>query len=314
MIEIFQFTKLDAARFAGFLSHAAESRVNIIVDVEDSVQNPSKPQDNVRLKGQAREAIASVIQNGAEGLGIRINAASSDEFHHDIAMMRQLSGYCWRYVIIPKCEQQSDIEYLRAIFSQEEILTDEWVPIIETQAGMRNLRNIVAAPMADNIRRIAFGHSDLNYDAGYFPFFHETTHQYWHWVNELTTIVQNAGYQYFHSAFLGVHNTQGFKSVLSNIARRCPRGFSQTTLSPKQSEVCLDFVRGAGTQQIAVMTEFDEKEYTNEERINIARSIIHAWSAVTSERHTGLCFDNGRLIAPHEYLAAQRFLQSMRSA
>lgn len=314
MINIFQFTKLDVSRFAKFVANAASIGANVVVDVEDSVQNPYHPHRTSILKKQTRDCITQVVSNGIENLSIRINSPATKEFLLDIAMMKHLSGYSWKYVFIPKCEKSQDIDLVMQVFKEENSTVASWIPIIETKVGVENLSHLLRALPTELVEYIAFGYSDFNYDAEYFPFYHENSAQYWLWVDEITSIAQDAHFKYLHSPFLRLHDADGFRKFLAQVSTRCPRGFAQTTLSPEQSSICTEFADTSSlSQKIEPMTLLSDVHYTDEECIELAQNLVVRWEESPTEKSLVFDVNNERLIAPHEYLAAKRFLLSVNS-
>jgi citrate lyase beta subunit len=304
MINIFQFTKPDVSRFAKFSASALRIGANVVVDIEDSVQIPHKPTFTPRFKEQTREQIAAIAMSGIEDLSIRINAPASEEFVHDVAMMKCLHEYTWRYVFVPKCESAKDILEVAAVFEEAKIKTSSWIPIIETQIGVENVSHVLRALPPRLAEYIGFGYSDFNYDAGYFPFYHENSAQYWRWVDEITRTIREAKYQYLHSPFLRLHDSDGFEKFLQQVLARCPQGFAQTTLSPEQSSVCAAFENTSSF--FPQSTIVGDGGYTHNERIAIAEAIVSARECNANE---GSLITHGeRLISPHEYFAAKRFL------
>ncbi len=292
-----------------FAMDASKIGASIVLDLEDSIQIPHKPQHTAQLKKQTRENIVRIVSSGVEQLSIRINPPSSDEFLYDIAMLQRLSGYVWQYVLVPKCESADDIFAVVQTFESAEITTTSWIPIIETQEGVKNLRSLLGSIPSGLVEYIAFGYSDFNFDAGYFPFYHENSMLYWHWIDEITSIVHEAKYKYLHSPFLKIYDAKGLAIFLGQVAARCSEGFAQTTLSPRQSFLCAAFDKDPPFLPHTVNQEIlSDDTYSFKECIAIAETIVSARERSKSEE--SLIMYGERLISPHEYLAAKRFLQN----
>ncbi|WP_062429897.1 HpcH/HpaI aldolase/citrate lyase family protein [Herbidospora daliensis] len=123
-----------------FAKAAAAGADTIILDLEDAVAPAAKP--------AAREHVRAWLAGGGPGL-VRINARGTEWHDDDVALVTEFGCP----VMIPKAESAADV------FGTA-------YPLIETAAGLFNVREICAAP---GVVRPAFGGVDLAAQLGVSP-------------------------------------------------------------------------------------------------------------------------------------------------
>lgn len=132
----------------------------VILDLEDACA--------VSEKVASRGPVAESMRAGRDCLGyVRVNPLSTSFAYGDLVETAQagLDG-----VVLPKVESAADIataDWLIAQLERERGLPAgaiDLVPIIESAAGMSNLREIVRA--APRVKRLAFGAADFTNDLG----------------------------------------------------------------------------------------------------------------------------------------------------
>ena len=131
-------------RFAKALASGADA---VIVDLEDAVA-PA-------VKNAARVWLAAWLDEGHGDVVVRINAAGSEWFDADLALLARpgVAG-----VMLPKAERREDLARVREAAPATLLL-----PLIETAAGIDRLHEVAAAP---GVQRLAFGAIDLQLDLG----------------------------------------------------------------------------------------------------------------------------------------------------
>ena len=117
----------------------------VIIDLEDAVA----PID----KEAARRAIVSWL-SAHKSVLIRINAADTEWFQHDLALCR-LPGVAG--IVLPKAEQVDDIA--RVVNAGAAMV----LPLIESATGFANLLLLAKAPA---VQRLIFGSIDFQLDMG----------------------------------------------------------------------------------------------------------------------------------------------------
>lgn len=139
---------VPANRPERFAKAAASDADRIIVDLEDAVA----PADKVA----ARDALVDTELPSTKPVYLRVNAASTDWFFGDIEIVSRLklSG-----VLLPKAESTADVERVAAQLGDGVTVA----PIIETAAGMWNVRDVARAR---RVERLIFGALDFELDTG----------------------------------------------------------------------------------------------------------------------------------------------------
>lgn len=129
-------------RFAKALAAGADA---VIVDFEDAVEEPLKP--------QARAHLAAFLQaTPAARLWVRVNAAGHPQHLADLALCAEQPGVLG--IVLPKA--QSPAEVARAAATGKPV----W-PIIESAQGVLALAELARAP---GVQRLVFGGLDLALD------------------------------------------------------------------------------------------------------------------------------------------------------
>lgn len=136
-----------AERFAKAFASGADA---VICDLEDAVAPAAKP--------AARQALADWLASSGQALPrplvVRINGADSPWLDDDLAVCRAPAVQA---VMLPKAERADDIARVAATTGKRVIA------LVETAAGMDELRTVARAP---GVERIAFGSIDFRLDLG----------------------------------------------------------------------------------------------------------------------------------------------------
>lgn len=131
-------------RFEKALASGADA---IVIDLEDAVASPDK--------ASAREAACAWLRNAHNDTGplrlLRVNARGTPWFDDDVSALRASGA---QGVMLPKCEQPSDLDSLPDV--------GVW-PLIESAHG---LHNAIAIGSVRNVQRLIFGSLDLQVDLG----------------------------------------------------------------------------------------------------------------------------------------------------
>jgi len=119
----------------------------VIIDLEDAVAAPAKD--------GARAALAGWLASGDRRVTLRINAADTPWFAHDVQLCA-LPGVAG--VMLPKAERAEDLARVAAVAPGRALL-----PLIESAAGFDQLSAVARAP---GVTRLAFGSIDFQLDLG----------------------------------------------------------------------------------------------------------------------------------------------------
>jgi len=141
-------------RFAKAIASGADA---VILDLEDAVAATDKV--------MARDAVCAWLKASApnqhaapERVGpfviVRINARDTPYFHDDLAALQNLRALGVHGLMLPKCDQASDLLALPDV--------GYW-PMIESARGLANAEAIGSAP---GVQRLVFGSFDFQVDLG----------------------------------------------------------------------------------------------------------------------------------------------------
>lgn len=132
----------------------------IIFDLEDAVNPAEKALARQRLHEQLAHA-----DYGPRELVIRINAVDSTWYHDDIIFLSELlsslpSSLCLSAIAVPKVEAATDVLTVKHALNSVKLDHLNLWPMIETPAGVLDVRAIVNAD--ESINCLVMGTSDLS--------------------------------------------------------------------------------------------------------------------------------------------------------
>jgi citrate lyase beta subunit len=316
--EIFQFVCPGNMVTERLLTPLPSSRVSIVFDLEDGVQDVIHPERTQHLKEVARTNVLALFQNpGFEKMlpktGFRINSIHGKEFEHDLKCLRSVQEFVrLSYVVIPKLNSREELDDYIAVFSENNLSFDEFIPIIETVDGYKSLDDILSRPPANQFHRFFWGHHDYNLDAGIFPFAEHRSSHYWELTKDMIAKLENSGYGFINGAFLEVNNDDFLKKIVSGIAGLCLKDFDFAAISYRQVKL-LSSLRSVYPVHYP---EFIEDEVlTDAEKISLAKTIVNRFQK-NQFLEKGFSFDrqDAIIISPHQYLAALKYLDENMSA
>jgi len=217
-----------------FISRLSKHKINIILDLEDSIQDIRNKTNNIILKSEARNNLKNLLKDKIDfNIGIRINQINTDEFRKDIKFLEENIFFKWKYIVLPKIENLIDIqEYLEAL---KKIQYNEIIICIESQKGFYNLKKILSADLK-NISKIQFGHFDFFLDKGIFPIPNQDNYIFWEYCNKIIYETEINGYTYLHSP-IDKLEPEFVLSILNYLSNRCENEFGFATVSIVQSEI-----------------------------------------------------------------------------
>jgi citrate lyase subunit beta / citryl-CoA lyase len=159
--EKFRFSRLYLpGNSPGLMINAGlHSADGIILDLEDSVAPDKKEEARILV----RNALCQVSFYGAERM-VRINQGK-----HGIEDLRYVVPYNVNLILIPKCENASEVSAVEneiaALTARHKLSSPVWLmPIIETASGVENAYEIACA--SKNITSVAIGLEDYTSDIG----------------------------------------------------------------------------------------------------------------------------------------------------
>lgn len=306
-INVYHFINYNRNDLPSYLNNLNHDSTVICLDLEDSVQDLFKPENNVRLKQQARNSLLKIFQaQNYAGIkwSIRLNSFHSPEFQMDIKFLAELKSLTkLNSLLLPKTESNDEVENFSTVLQDINIDVEEIIPIIETRKGFEGIESIAGLKDA-KLKRIVFGHCDFNYDNNIFPFFHQNSREYWDWIKKLYTTAKSSGKEFINSAYLRLNDNEGFNSMLSKLSMICDGNFGQVALSYKQSELCRNF--NAYKKEL---NGFD-KNLKGKDILIYAENIVKNFENNNEQKGFSIAGEIRNLISPHEYLAAKNYLKA----
>lgn len=280
----------------------------VVLDLEDSVQDPFDDGATAELKSTARAALLDLGARSpavfADGLtSVRINEAGSS--HHD-ADLAALAVVCKQVPLdsiwLPKVESADGIKRLLASLPEPTCVR----PIIETRAGVDQLPKILE-DATSRVRAVVFGHIDFSLDTGAWPFPGADDVRLWEAAGGVIDRVEGSGRTYIHTAVTEIENDDLLSRVQATLAQRCRAPFGQTSLSLRQTQVAAKPAAGPELVLRAAPVQSEEQ------RLASARQVIELFEASRCRRRSfALDAASGRFLPPHEYRAALRILSEGR--
>jgi citrate lyase subunit beta / citryl-CoA lyase len=135
-------------RFLKALSSGADA---VILDLEDAVAPGDKPTARRSIVESWTSLLAANVP-----LVVRVNAADSNHWCEDLAILTKLHGLS--AVMVPKADSPKTLADLHDQLGGVPLL-----PLIETVGGLDGVKEVAAAP---GVLRLAVGHIDFMSDAG----------------------------------------------------------------------------------------------------------------------------------------------------
>jgi hypothetical protein len=184
-------------------------------------------------------------------------------------------------------------------------LYDKLIPVVESKSGLRNLKNTCLCFNDYGISEAAFGHCDFNLDAGIFPFMHLDNDGLLNIVKYFADILNKFFIGYVNTPYLKLNNSLVFKIILQNIYNIVENDFSQITLCKKQTEIC-------NSINYTVNNIIKPNSDNDTLKCDYAERIVRLYN-LYFENEKGIALDDEReLFSPHEYIAAKKYLESLR--
>jgi len=307
-ISLIQYLPLTHTRATfRLLSKLQKSRIQTILDLEDSAQDPFSKEETIKLKAKARCDLIEYIsserfqkQRFDANPFIRINASSSDFFNDDIELVNKLDQchFPLKGIFLPKCESSQQIQNLSDHIPE----TVKIIPMIETVLGYQNAEEIISSNVVEEIH---YGHFDYALDSQQWPFLDPVHNEYWGIIDDLVNLCSNFNKTYIHTPFPFMNDKNLFWAMVAFMQRRyketkiiyCTLNSELSFSNSVDDSIGLNFIN-----------------YPTEKTIltHLANEIISSYEqGRANKRSFGTSVD--RFIPPHQYFAAKNFLQSFES-
>ncbi len=309
MIESYQFIRYDAQTTVEHIKKYFCHTDIICFDLEDSIcdkLDPGKTKDmKTRYRNILNELLNAIHGNlGEVKIGIRINSLYSGYFESDVELLAKTKHI--HSLILPKVDAHEEWEEIKGALDSKQIRYTELIPLIESKAGLNNLKRILAADK--RIRKVGFGHCDYNLSIEAFPFFHQDTGEYWKWVEFIIETIRPFNIKLIHSAYLHLGNTAFFKAMLAHLNFLSPDGFSQFTLSTQQSLLCRSFNGSCIPLDDIAMNRLHLHNSHND-----LETFIEEFERDNAGRNFTIRIRDNNLLSPQEYTLARRRFQNWKA-
>lgn len=300
MIRPYHFTKNIGKDFINFFQKVVDCNGIVCFDFEDSIGSTNE-QENSFLKNSHRKLIITKLQTRTSLIdlnktGLRINGTETVDYDLDIEGISDLKSlYC---VFLPKVECIAQVEKL---LHDVPTTVQEIIPIIETQKGFENLAEIVAIN-DPRFLKIAFGHCDFNLSNQYFPFFHQSSTQYWDWISKLVHTTGLTGKQIINSPVLDLANVKYFSQVLKK-----NKDFKNIT---GQITLCLNQTLWCAVPELHAELDLHSEVENSIGKVDLAYQTITKFENYKVADRYFAIDENRVLISPQEYKLAKIIIEN----
>ena len=309
LIQYLPLTRPKAAKL--FLKKLHKANVMSILDLEDSAQDPFSKSKTAVLKLNARAGLDLISKdssiNHTSKVYIRINAINSRYYKEDVdsVISAYENGMDITGVFLPKVESYLNIQDL---FTRLSVLNRkiEIVPMIETEAGLNNLAEILKSDSKNNyFSRIHYGHFDYCLDAKIWPFLDPIHNDFWVVVEKIVTLVQKSNKTYIHTPFPFTKDEELFWASSFYLKNLYPS--LDCWICTLNSELSLSF-QPKEVIPLALSQPHFSRAFLIDEANKICKNFLDGRA---NKRSFSVSKD--RFIPPHQYFAAKNYLENIGS-
>lgn len=309
VFSIYHFTKIRDSDFGSFVNKIpASERITICLDLEDSIIDFFNATNSSNRKKEYRASLYSFFFNYKPDrkFGLRVNNFKTTEFQKDIELLAGLKGHFnFNSIFLPKCKNVSDLNSSIAKITKHGIQVDEFIPIIECEEGLDNIKEIIQSEYKDKIKMIAFGHCDFNLDKNIFPFKHQDDRTYWTWINNFYEALKGTGVGFVNSPYLKLNYSPGFINNLSEFRSYNFAKKGQITLSCEQIQLCLN------RSSKYIITDIKNLPKHDQSKVIFAEHLLNSFRKDFDYGKGFSIKENFKeLISPQEYFAAKKFMKA----
>jgi hypothetical protein len=286
-----------------------KSDVMVILDLEDSAQNPFNIKKTDQLKIQARNGLDSISKKSSFkpscNTYIRINAINTKYFEDDIQSVisacknnLNLTG-----IFVPKVENYMTIKEINNRLSVVERKL-EVIPMIETIEGMKNLPNILENDQNNDLfSRIHYGHFDYCLDAQIWPFSDPFHIEFWEIIKTVASLMLTYKKTYIHTPFPFPKNESLFWASSFYLKKLFPS--LDIWICTLNSELSLS------NQPDKIMPfNLVHSDISSDNLIKEAKIICNNFLSGRANKRS-FSVSNDRFIPPHQYFAAEKYLKNL---
>ena len=309
IIQYLPLTRPKASR--RLLNKLESSNVASILDLEDSAQNIFDFEATCILKEEARNGlllISSTFESPYKSpIYIRVNSIDTQFFEEDIKTVLQSceNGIPITGIFLPMIRNYSQIVEVNTLLSVSKRPL-EIVPMIETQAGVDNLPELLDNDKDNNLfSKVHYGHFDYCLDAQIWPFpdpFHKS---FWEIVKPIIKLLVSHNKTYVHTPFPFPQDENLFWGAAYHLS---------TLDSSLEAWVC---TVNAGLSLLPQPQNIPKLkliglDLSHKQKIVEAEKICNNFLAGRSIKRSFGVKEN-RFIPPHQFLAAKKFLDNNKN-
>jgi citrate lyase beta subunit len=259
--------------------------IDIVLDLEDSIQHVTQPDLNDKLKQQARYDLKKILSlvPPSKNYRVRVNGFSSAHFEEDVQAIQsvgdQITG-----IVLPKVESHQALDDAIKILKP---YVKQFSIIIESTKGLQSVAKILGQPFRPEIHFVIFGNYDYQLDKGIYPIKDQNDYWYWNTIGPLITQVESLGYHFANSPYTNLRDLKTLINSVTELEKRCLNKFGLISLHRTQSVAYNKYLNGI------------KETYHNHEskRILKQKKVPNSIFTFTTD---------GKIITPQETILAQR--------
>jgi citrate lyase beta subunit len=310
-MDIYYFVKYNNETNFKHIQKYAKTNAILCFDFEDSIKSWINPGIDSELQKQYRNYFKWIYENlisqiSSVKIGLRINN-NYPELKKDI---RTISTFRINSILIPKVETSTQIRIVEELLSENKVIYNELIPIIESSKGIFNLSEIIESS-PQKISKIGFGHCDYNFSSDIFPFFHQNSQEYWKWITKISSIAVQYNIEIINSPYLELENSSFFQSMLFHLDELFGENFGQFTLTTKQTVICNTFKLQKKQHSFNKLLDSRLDLYVPEQ---FAIELVNKYESENNNKGFTVSKADRILISPQEYLSAKSYITKNKLA
>lgn len=308
IIQYLPLTRPKATKL--FTKKLNNANVMVILDLEDSAQDPFNINNTDKLKIQARIGLDMISKDAGFITScktyIRINGINTKYFEDD---MQSVIAACNNNmpltgVFIPKVENYACIkDIVNRLSATNKKL--EIVPMIETQKGMKNLPKIMENDKNKNLfSRIHYGHFDYCLNTQTWPFSDPFHNEFWVPINIVAELSLKYNKTYIHTPFPFPKKERLFWASSFYLKKLFPS--LDVWLCTLNSELSL-----SNQPDEILPLKFVEADISTKNLLSEATKICTDFLDGRANKRS-FSVSNDRFIPPHQYFAAKNYIKNLK--
>lgn len=317
MIEIYQFVNLDRLNVLRRILRSLPDNVTPAFDLEDGHIVIGNEELTKQMKEDARAKLILNFESSSTigrqtNFALRINCMSSGASFKDFMVAKRMhEAGRLKCIMLPKVESLEHIEECRAHLDREKILGVTIVPIVETEAGLSNIKSIAYTSRRLGAEAIAFGYHDYWLQQGVWPFPLAYDDEYWGPVEVIVDAARTFGLRYVSPPEPRLRDSDLLRMIATRLNQLIPSRFEFFSAGPSQTKTLLELFKRSSEVHNEGPKPLTGQKLTLNEAVSFAKRIR---SSYLIQRRDAASFASdpslSYFISPHIYMAATRFLMS----